>query len=339
MSTLPRFPSLWLFPILVVALTLIEYWIIQTAAFASHPDLIAFAVTADVVLGIPALGYFYLVRSRRAPASVLAPLFLLSVLLANFILPESGQRYLNWIELALPVLELALLLYAATKLRKLIQTYQALRPNSVYATDAVEQSLRIVMGDSPVIGIVLTEFSLVYYAVAGWFARYKPILPGHHSFTYHLKSGYGITAAMMIGLSLIEIPLIHLVVHQFNPIAAWVVTLLTLYTVVWLIGDFHAIRLQPIVVDETHLHFRTGMRWRVSVPLDRICTIHPLSPTERQKKEGLDLSIAGNARLLLELNTPVTVKGLFGIKRITDKIAFAVDDEKTFLSVLKNKTL
>lgn len=329
-----RVHSLWLFPILVVALAFVEYWIAQTATFVAHPDLLAFAVTVDVVMGIPALGYIFLVRSHRAPSAVLAPLFLLAVLLANFILPESGKQYLKWIELALPVLEIALLMYAATKIRRLIQIYRVFRPTSVYTTDAVEQSLRTVLGASPAIGIILTEFSLLYYAVAGWFTRYQPTLPAHRPLTYHLKSGYGMTAAMMIGLSLIEIPLVHLVVHQFNPIVAWILTLLTLYTILWLIGDYQAIRLHPIVVDETHLHLRAGMRWQVTIPLEAIITIRPLTLAGRQKKEGLDLSIAGNAKLLLELNEPVTVKGLFGIKRVTDKIAFAVDDEKAFLNLL-----
>lgn len=336
MPTLPRVHSTWLFPVLVVALALVEYWVAQTAAFAAHPDVLAFAVTVDIVVGVPLLGYLFLVRPRRAPTPILAPLFLLSVLLANFILPESGERYLKWIELALPVLEIALLLYAASKIRKLIQTYRELRPTTVYATDAIEQSLRKVLGDSPAIGIVLTEFSLIYYAIAGWVARYKPTLPTHRPFTYHLKSGYGVTAAMIIGLSLIEIPLVHLVVHQFNPTVAWILTILTLYTVVWLIGDYHAIRLHPIVVDDIHLHLhlRAGMRWRVSIPFNQIRTIRPLTLAERQKKDGLDLSVAGNARLLLELNAPVTVQGLFGMKRVTAKIAFAVDDEKAFLGLL-----
>lgn len=334
MSIFSRLQSIRLFPVLVVALVLTEYGIAHTAAFAAHPDILALAVTLDLVIGIPALGYFFLVRPRRAPASILALLFLLSVLLANVILPASGERYLQWIEQALPVVEIALLLYGATKLRKVVYTYRILRPNSVYASDAVEQSLRNVLGNSRAIGILLIEFSLLYYAVAGWFSRYHPSLPSHRSFTYHVKSGYGITAAMIIGLSLIEIPLVHLVVHQFNPTVAWILTLLTLYTVLWLIGDFHAIRLHPIIVDATHLHFRTGMRWRVTIPLEEIITIHPLARAGRKNKEEPDLSVAGNARLLLELKHPVPVRGLFGIQRVTDKFAFALDDEKAFLEAV-----
>jgi hypothetical protein len=335
MPTLPRVHYAWFFPISVVALLLVEYWIAQTAAFATHPDALAFAITLDVVLGIPLLGYWCLVRPRHAPATVLAPLFLLAVLIANFILPESGKRYLNGIEMALPILEIAFLFYAALKLRKSIQHYRVLRPTTVYAMDAIEQSLQQGMGKIPAIGILLIELSLLYYALGGWFKQYQPTHPGHRPFSYHLKSGYGVTIALMIGLSLIEIVLVHLVVHQFNPTVAWILTFLTLYTVLWLIGDYQAIRLHPIVVDDTHLHLRAGMRWRVSLSLTQIHTLRALHYSERQNKTMLDCSIAGNPKLLLELHEPVIVRGLFGIKRQTDKIAFAVDDEKAFLETLR----
>jgi hypothetical protein len=335
MPTLSRHHALWLFPVLVAALALTEYWIAHTTAFATHPDLFALVITLDVVVGIPLLGYFFLVRTRRAPATVLVLLFLLAVLVANVILPESGKRYLKGIELVLPLLEIAMFLYVLSRVRKIIRAYRDIRPTSVYATDALEQSLQKVVGNVPAIGIVLTELSLVYYAIGGWFARYAPTHPTYKPFTYHLKSGYGTIAALMIGLSCIEIPLMHLVIHQFSPIGAWILTILTLYTILWLVGDYQAIRLHPIVVEGNTLHLRAGMRWHVTIPLEAITTLRPLHHTERSKKEVLDLSIAGNPRLLLELKNPVTVRGLFGMKRVTDKIAFAVDDDKAFLEAIE----
>lgn len=337
MPTLSRLSGGWLFPLLVVALAFVEYGVAQSRAFATHTDLLAFAVTVDIVAGIPLLGYFILVRPRRAPAMVLAPLFLLALLLAHLILPESGKQYLRGVELLLPLLEIALLLYAISKVRKVLQRYRELRPTAVYPTDALEQSLHQILGNSPAIGIVLTEFSLLYYAIGGWFLCYHPTHEQHRPFTYHLKSGYSTLAAMMIGLSLVEIPLVHLVVNHFNPIAAWILTLLTLYTILWIIGDYHAIRLHPLVLDEGQLHLRAGMRWRLSLAFDQIRLIRPLHFQERQNKAILDLSIAGNGKWLIELNQPTTVRGLFGIKRVTEKIAFAVDDEKTFLELWNSR--
>ena len=76
-------------------------------------------------------------------------------------------------------------------------------------------------------------------------------------------------------------------------------------------------------------------RWRVTIPRPQITVIRPLTRAERNQKEVLNLSIAGNASHLLELSEPVTVRGLFGIRRVTSKIAFAVDDEKQFLEAAR----
>ena len=206
------------------------------------------------------------------------------------------------------------------------------------AHHGLEESLRRVLGDTPAIPILMTEFSMLFYAVGGWFIRpygETSQRAGRVSYSTHVKSGYGIMALAIIGLSLVEIPLVHLVVSQFNNTLAWILTLLTLYTVVWLTGDYHAIRLHPIVIDETHLHLRAGMRWRVSVPRAQIREIRTLTLAERNKKEALDLSVTGNARLLLRTNEPVTVRGLFGIRRVTKTIAFAIDDEAGFLERIR----
>lgn len=336
MPTFSRISSFFLFPIVIAALVLAEYWIARTADFAAHPDVLAFAVTVDIVVGIPLLGYLFLVRTRRAPTTIIALLFLLSIGLAHLILPESGKQYLRIIELVLPLLEIALLIYAISRIQKVVQAYREIRPTTVYMSDAVEQSLQNVLGNVPAVGIIVTELSLIYYAIGGWFSNFHASHPSHHPYRYHIKSGYGVIAALVIGLSLIEIPLVHLVVHQFNPIAAWILTILSLYTVGWLIGDYQAIRLHPIVVTHDTLHLRTGMRWRVHIPFRHIAAIRPLHHSERQNKAFLDLSVAKNPRLLLELNEPVPVRGLFGIKRTTDKIAFAVDEEKAFLTELQS---
>lgn len=335
MPALPRLHSGWLFPVLVVALLLVEYQIVQSVAFTTHTDLLALVITIDIVVGIPVLGYLFLVRPRRAPATILALLLLVGVLLAHFILPDSGKRYLNWIQLAVPIAEIALFLYGLSKIRHLIQQYHAIRPTAIYTTDALEQSLHAVIGKSPVVSIFLTEAALLYYAVGGWFTRYHPPASVRHVFTYHLKSGYGMVAAMMMGLSLIELPLVHLVVHHFNPIVAWVLSFLSAYGLLWMIGDYQAIRLHPIVIDENHLHLRAGMRWRVSLPLADIQTVRTLQQRELKNKAILDLSVAGSPKLLLELRDPVRVRGLFGMKRVTRQLALAVDEEQAFIAALK----
>ena len=59
--------------------------------------------------------------------------------------------------------------------------------------------------------------------------------------------------------------------------AAWIVTVLDLYGVLWLVGDYHALRLRPTRIDDDTLVLSYGLRWRASIPLDAIGSVETIS--------------------------------------------------------------
>jgi hypothetical protein len=232
-------PVPFVFVVLALLLVLIELWIVTLPEFTGQIDLLSLAVTADLTLGIPALYYLFFVRSRRVPAITLAPIFLLSVVLAHWVLPTEGEAYLRWLELILPVVELGLLAYALVKARAIRQRFLALRPGAVYPSDALEKALTDVTGGAAsLIRLATTEFSMLYYGIWGWFLSFRPSAENQTPFSYYRKTLY----PAFLGLLLVLLPLetlgLHVLIGQWSSTAAWVFTILSIYSAFWIVATF-----------------------------------------------------------------------------------------------------
>lgn len=338
MRVLPWRPSLsapLLFAALALLLVLIEVWIVTLPEFAGQIDLLSLAVTADLTLGIPALYYLFFVRSRRAPAITLAPIFLLSVLVAHWVLPAEGEGYLRWLELILPLVELGLLAYAAVKARAIRRRFVELRPAAVYPSAALERALSDVTGGAAaLVRLAATEFSMLYYGLWGWFLSFRPGNSSHIPFNYYRKTLY----PAFLGLVLVLLPLetlgLHVLVSQWSSTGAWVLTALSIYSAFWIIGDFHAIRLHPIVATPDALHLRCGFRWQATIPWTQITGLRRWHLQDSEDDECVNLAVIGQPAWLLELTQPAVVYGLFNRRRNARRIGLLLDDPAAFQAEL-----
>jgi hypothetical protein len=331
---LARHRPVFLFIGIALLLIAIEFWIVLSVWFPRNADLLSLAITVDLTLGIPALYYLFLVRPRKSPPVALAPVFIASVLLAQLILPSAQQRYLGWIAYTLPLIEGTLLVIAGYKARSVARAYQRLRSGYVYATDALEASLRAVFGDYLAIKLLMTELSLLYYLCAGWFRRFKPNDTANLAFSYHRANGYAAVLGMFGFVIALETIGLHLIVQHWSPAIAWVLTALSLYSLAWIVGDYHAARLHPIVLTPRVLHIRTGLRWRTDLDWSAIAAVTRAASSTRPGTHDLNLAISGEPRLILDLKEPVIVHGLFGIQKKASRIGLSVDDEALFQAAL-----
>jgi hypothetical protein len=105
----------------------------------------------------------------------------------------------------------------------------------------------------------------------------------------------------------------------------------------WLVGDYHAIRLHPIVLGKTHLHLRTGMRWRAMISLADIAEIHSAKCCEKKAGDYVSIALFGTPRLMIDLKQPIKVTGFWGVQKEAQCVAFTVDDEKRFRDELNKR--
>lgn len=334
---LPLNLSWGLFLGLALTIFAAEFWIVNSIYFTRNPGVIALAITLDLVLGVPALYYFFVISKKQAPAITLIPVIVLTLVIAGFVLPSTQQTPLDWLKKLIPVLELIVLGFILGKIRVIMRNFRAAKQNEIYATDALAVSVKQALGNVPGLGMVLTEFSLIYFAFGGWFKKFTSHDPSHIPFSYHRKSGYAAIVGVLLLVLITETTALHLLLQRWSPLAAWIFTGLSIYSLLWVLGDYHAMRLHPIVLTREFLYLRMGLRWRATVPLAEIINIQNFSPREKRTADYLRLTVFGDPRFVIRCKQPVTVQGLFGIKRKVHRIGLAVDDEKLFREELNQR--
>lgn len=320
---------------LAVALLALEGWVATRPDFAAQPEVLGLAVTADITLGIPLLFYLLVVRRHHVTPLALAPVFVLCLLAANALIPPAGQGALRLVEVVLPLVELMILAAAAFKVRGIVRAYRRLRPQAVYGQDALDAALRQELGDAWVIPLLTTELTLVTLAVAGWFMSFRPRPSVEAAFSTQRRSGYGLILGFILFILALETFGLHLVVSRWSTTAAWVLTFASLYTLIWLVGDFHAVRLQPIVLTAEALHVRCGLRWRATLPWAIIELARKATTQDKHRQDTLNAAVMGEPRLLLVCREPVVAVGLLGRRRHVRQIGLTIDDEKAFLESLR----
>jgi len=325
------------FVFLALAVFATAAWIVGSPHFTQNPDVLALAVTMDMVIILPTFFYFWILRKSRLPTLAFVPVFILAIVIAGIILPAAQQTYLDLVKNLIPLLEVLALGFLFIKIQAITKQYRANKATAIYSTEALVASFQRVLGASTPANILVTELLLLYHAFGGWFKKFTSRDPEHAVFSYHRRVGYTAIMCVVTLILLVETTALHLLLQRWSALAAWIFTGLSLYSLLWLIGDYHAIRLHPIVLDETHLHLRIGMRWRATIPLNDIAEIQSPSHREKNADDYVSLTLFGSPRLVIFLQQPIKIRGLFGIQKKTRRLALTIDDEKRFRQELNNR--
>jgi hypothetical protein len=293
-ALLRRPPALFLFSALaVIAVCAL---VLRTQRFAAAPEVGAWGVTFDLTITIPLLYWFFIVRSGRAHAVTVAPVFLVCLALAARIVPRGEQQFLRDLKLLIVPIEL-LLVWA-------IVTRRALPP--------------------VVTRVIRSELSILWHAVVAW--RKKPEPVDGYPVTFHERSGWGTIVAAFIFLIAAEGVAMHLFLAGWSTTAAWTWTGLDVWGAMWLIGDYHALRLRRSFLTADTLHLRMGLRWSADIPLSNIASVERIQG-DWKKKGVLKLAIIDDPQWLVTFHEPVIVDGIAGIRKTITAMAMLPDDD------------
>src|ERR1700686_304450 len=84
------------YPLLLLGgggLALFAAVMVRLQAFAAHPDVLAWAFTCDLTISLPLLWWLFAVRTGRAGAVTLIPLFIIGVGVAARIIPAAQHSF------------------------------------------------------------------------------------------------------------------------------------------------------------------------------------------------------------------------------------------------------
>lgn len=285
-------------------------------------SVVAWGITFDLTISGPFLYWFFRVRTGKARALTVAPVFLAGTILATLLLPKSEQQFVHQLRtFVVPFAELALLAALVQRVRN-VRLGPASDPYARISTAA-----RALAGENRAADVIASEAAMVWYALFCW--RRKPDEVDGDAFTLHERSGWATILACIFVLLIAEGIGMHLLLGLWSPVASWVWTALDLWGAIWLLGDFHALRLRRSFIDAGALHLRYGLRWNVTVPLAAIASIEPVgSEAEWKRRDVLKVAMLDEPRWLITLREPLVARGLAGITKEIRAIALLPDDDQ-----------
>jgi hypothetical protein len=268
--------------------------VLRIQASAANSAIAAWGATFDLTITIPLLYWFFVVRTGKAKPLSIAPVFIAGTLLALMVIPRGEQQFLRQLRVFIvPAAEILLLLTIGQRSRRIA-------------------------------AVVRSELAMFYYAFCCWGKKAET-----RGTTFHERSGWSSIVVCIIVLIVAESIGMHFFLRMWKPLAAWIWTGLDLWAVIWLLGDYHALRLLPTTLNGAELDLRLGIRWHVRVSLANIASIRETrDEAEWKRREVLRFAILDEPRWLITLHEPLMATGLAGFQKRVTALAVLPDDEE-----------
>lgn len=317
------------FVIMASGIVLISLWLMTSSQFESQRSLLAIGSSVDMALIIP-LVYFLLIRKSTIPKITVVPVFIISLTIAFQVIPNSYHSTLSGIEMLVAPLELGIIAFLIYKViqvnKRLGQTHGSLRNFPERMKEVLlDLNARLILAN-----VASSEASLFYYTFLGW-KKPQPLLP--NEFSYYQKSGYQSVFVLVLFLLPVETFVLHYWLMTISRILAWVLTGLSLYSLFFVFGDRNAMRHRPIQINQNSLLINIGIRWSFELPYRMIEKIE-LREGDEHSEKFVNLSSFGHGNVVISLKEKTEVRGIYGIKKSTDKLVLSIDNKDKFFKLI-----
>lgn len=188
--------------------------------------------------------------------------------------------------------------------------------------------------------LVRQEILVIFYS---FFAKYyQPAkLDNTRFFGYQKASNCKDVFWLVAVAQLPTLPFIHFFIeHQGNAFAAWIVTTITLWSVLYFYAQRTAVQFLPIELTNDTLEYRYGMSWQASIPLSAIKSARIVGANDNPDYFDWFISPFGSDKnLIIEFYRPVAFKGLYFTRKRRKKAVLAVDNPNALLIELAKKNI
>lgn len=325
--------SLLLFSGLVLTLLIVELYIVQSPFFLEETNHLSLAITLDIVIGIPVLFYFFVIRKFKLKLATILVAYLVAVGVAGWILPNEHEGYLAWFEFSLIFSEAILVGFLIFNIRKIVKVYQIESETRNDFILNLEASLKKVIGKA--VGPMVGEIAMLRYAFFFWKIKSEH-LPTQYPYTVHKKSGVGAMIGALMMATIAEATGVHLLLADWNYTLAIILLILSIYSFIFLIGYVVAIYKRPTIIENNQLTLRIGFVWYAVINLDNIERVELVKRIDEEDKSILNVAsaILTSPNILITLKEPIQLTWLYGIKKTSTKLAIFMDEKEKFIKAL-----
>lgn len=300
-----------------------------TINITSHPYLSA-AFAIDAVVTVP-LVYLAMIWKTKVPKFTIAPVSITSLVLGYTFLPVASHSYLNLFEnYALPLLELGVLTFITWKARSFVLAMRR-QGHSVDFFEGINKASRDLL-PKKIAPFFAVEISVIYYA---FFQRRKRSLQPNE-FTIHKNSCSLALLGVVVFLILVETSVLHILLERWNSTVAWILTILSIYTGLQMLGIARSLPARPIKVEADGIIIRYGIAGNTFIPFRAIASIEATGRDldKETLKTGLLAQLEPH-NIVIKTNETLTFQRLYGIKKSFNSIAFYVDDKGSFTKAVE----
>lgn len=332
---------------LVSLIMLSNYLLYALPIVPAAPKEVVLGSLLDCMVVIPVITYFLIIRKRYS-LTYICPVVIAGYIFARFIIPSDYLQafsYISYIiivgEIAFVCLELFLLYKIVRVLPNIVKRYKEYKREYFSFSYTIDAAIDATMERSKLVDVIVTECKLIYYAFLSW--RVK--VPEDESvYSYHKKTGAIGVYIMIIHATVIESIGFHYLLHQWNPVVAWILLILNIYAMIYFIAEIQAMRKNPIVVTEEQIIIQIGLGKKVELPftqIDDIAFYKGDSLKAKEEKEVLDATvmefIKEPATFEITLKEPVKAQLLYGFSKTVSRVHLNVDEERKFYDAVTER--
>jgi len=145
--------------------------------------------------------------------------------------------------------------------------------------------------------------------------------------------------ATLLLVGAVESVVLHLWLAPSHPVAAWVLTALSVLTGVWLVGDYHALGKATLTVAEHDVVLDIGWRARAAIPREAIAGIARASwrdIPDGAPRDYVNLAQPTEPNVLITFSPPADVRLFGALTRPMRLIGLHVDDPDALVLLMKS---
>ncbi|MFA1819048.1 hypothetical protein ACDX78_02395 [Virgibacillus oceani] len=191
-------------------------------------------------------------------------------------------------------------------------------------------SLEPKLGNGFVLGAILTELSVFYYSIVGWFKKH-PVIEKGKVYSYHKNSQIKAIVIVFSILIILEGILLHSLIQLWSDVAAWIFTILNIYALLYMIGLYNSVRFLPHIIYFDKLIIRLGYQSSIELDIKNIESIETAKEQggigEKTPKETYySLLNLDSPQYEIFLKEPALMMSSYGRKKYVKTVVFRTDD-------------
>lgn len=323
-------------PFFGIAASVVAAWmiVIHRGTLDARPALLAGGVAMDL-FGTVTLAYWWLVvRGGRASPRSIITVIALACVAARVILPTDVAERFGIVRFVLAAGEVVLIGWAIARLRR-TRTHAGTTTARDVDDDLaarIEAVCNAIAPNPVVARVAATEMATMAYA----FARRSraELAPGRFAVAPALVPAM---LWALVGVAAIEIAALHLFITRWSVRAAWVVTAVGIYSVIWLVGHFRAVTMRRCHVAPDAITIHVGLR------CDAV-----IAPANVASLKLLDWKTAGSlaksvyqpgrpqpSNVLVTLRAPARITAVLGMTKTVESLALRLEDPAGFVAAVE----